>query len=237
MRSSYGKALFIAMAQILSRPLLFRVATEPTAAEVARAIEILSQVLELPVAAPDPGRGAGAPGLVATGAPVSAPISVGGTSALDVDGIVEVYGLASVAAGAQVPGNLVAEGDLSTPLGTMEAPVVYLSETGASITAQLRSPAAGELAIGAGTGSAPDARIVVDLLSVQSISTSVFKGSSALAWTGNGGSGVTTVPLNGSNQLRLDSAGDACPAGSVATGLRLKKVDTNQAGVELECSD
>lgn len=224
-----------------SQPLLFRVSAKPTAHEVARATEILSQALELPRSTTERDRVAGVPGPGAFGtgtSGVSAPIGVDGDSALVVDGVVEVYGLESLQAGAQVPGNIVAEGDLSAPLGVVETSVVYLSPDGelAGVT-WLRSPALGELAIGRGQCCDADADIWVDQLVVGSLSTGVLKSFSGLGWIGSGGSGVTTVPLNGSDQLRLDSAGDECPGGSVATGLRLKKVDTNQAGVELECSN
>lgn len=228
-----------------SQPLLFRVSLEPTAEEVARAVEILSAADARP-GAPVGARSASTVERsqsqfqpFAPSTPVANEVmELEGDAGMSVDGVVEVYGLLSQSADAGESNNIVADGKFSTPLGAIEAPLIYVNPGGQlGGTTWLRSPAVGELEIGRGTGSDPDARVFVDLMSVHSISTTVLKSSSRLGWIGNGGSGVTTVPLNGSDQLRLDSAGDECPAGSVATGLRLKKVDSNQAGVELECSD
>ena len=235
-----------------SRPLLFRVSLAPTAEEVARAVDILTapdapsspvvarSPLTRPVGPAEPvlSEAEGAHGTTALTPAVNATAELEGDAGMSVDGIVEVHGLLSQSANAGGSDNIVADGQISTPFNIIEVPLLYLNSGGVLSTATwLHSPAPGELEIGRGTGSEADADIGVDLLFVNSLSTDVLKSGTSLGWIGGGGVGVNSVPLNGSNQIRLDSAGDACPAGSVATGIRLKVVDTNQAGVELECSD
>jgi hypothetical protein len=231
---------------------LFRISERPSPAEVLRAQEILeshlaeSSARQVETAALSGGVGAGAATEPAgqPGGPVSEALGV--TTTVDIEGTVEARGVRSLSDGVSTQGSIVADGEISTREGDMETVALYLTAPGTLDRQTLIwSPSLNEVEIKRPFSSEPDGELLINRVFAEGLEVGmsdtvqaglVSIGSTAASYQGDGGTGVDYVPLNGDDEMRLDTAGDICATGFV-TAVRFKVVDTNQAGVEVKCSN
>ncbi|MEJ2084119.1 MAG: hypothetical protein P8Y44_00380 [Acidobacteriota bacterium] len=231
----------------------FRVSPRPSADEVALAFEILQRYLET-----GGEEGAEIPPLSTAGRPdISTPSSSSASSAarssasvlggsgmeLEVDGPVQSRGLDIVSFVPQYLGRILADGDIATPSGIIETNRVALTAgAGLGERVSLHSPTVGkavlcEAGTACETGSGADGTLFTQLLRAEG---GIDVGPGGLTviragfFNGTGGAGYFEVPSV--TEVNVDNNASMCPDGAIVVAVRLWETDSNQVGVQVQCS-
>jgi len=229
--------------------------TQPSAAEVAWAEDVLRRHLRQPTPAPrlDDRTGTGSPALAQgehqsqTVDPPRAGKALTGTpSALRVKGRLEVKELRAVAIPPDFAGDVIAEGDISAPSGAMASPRITVTGGFGDIDLYtLRATGPGEVTV-CRAGAACDTSPAPDATGVARVGRLWANGSIAAipggmtvagpyTWHGSGGSGFFEIPS--AVNVNVDDNYSRCPGGGVAVGVRLWETDNNQIGIQVRCSE
>lgn len=214
-----------------SDDLHFRVSEVPSPEEVRAAREILERYVR-----ETPASGAVGLGVLAAAAPPADPaIGTMSGATMDVDGTLTALGARIVSQGSPYYGMIVAEGDLASPSFSIESKGFIASSPGVTL---LWSPAANEARVSLNNSQAADGELQLQQLQVKGDFTApTFNGYLSVgagSWVGTGGAGVDYVPS--ATSVKFDTHGATCAAGRVVTGVRFRLVDTDQMGVQVQCS-
>ena len=227
----------------------FRISKRPSPDEVARGYDILRRHLEAdsPPATARAARVA-RPAIVPATATVSRPRSAeapeGSEIELDVQGRVEMGDLTLSALLPFFKGDIQADGEISSPNGIIEAPRFTLTADGSMVRlVSIRSPAAGQVAFcaaggdcEAGTANA-DGNLAVGTLDTREglvVGPGGLQFTRQGSFTGTGGGGFFEV--DSVTNVNVDNNASECPAGRIVVGVRLWETDSNQVGIQVQCS-